>query len=386
MFEGYQCRYGGMIDKHIEDSLYAEIMTAVHARYGPNLDTQVSNRIEAEWEAIKRTDLIADTAFLHELTSWMRAQRMPCQVRPGGSLIMYLLGIVLTNPMKPHCFCPDCHKLLWENVPDGLDLAETDNFLLTGEHCACECGSTIVIGDGHNIPWQMVFGGAEHYFPQIQISLPANMETEFQSFFDSHWLVSQYDAQLRPIGRKDPPGVQFLHITCSFVFDPKDFPETYYSKEIIADIREEALLSWRQLMLADTIPDDLPAPHTFAELVANFCLIHGTSLWNEKAKFMVEKMDCSTVSLLHCQEDVFEYYCKNDYSEREAWLIMRGCRFGTSGHHYTDHTTEMAFAKDAWLLDQINQPSIALWTRAFATEQILHQLKRLNMEVQHNDL
>ena len=139
-------------------------------------------------------------------------------------------------------------------------------------------------------------------------------------------------------------------------------------------------------MLADTMPEDLPAPRTFAELIANFCLIHGTNLWNEKAKFMVEKMDCSTVSLLHCQEDIFVYFCKQGYSEREAWLIMRGCCFSTSRHDYTDHTTEMTFAKDAWLLDQINQPNIVLWTRAYATEQILHQLKRLGMEGQNDDL
>ena len=124
---------------------------------------------------------------------------------------MYLLGIVLTNPMKPHYFCSDCHKLLWENVPDGFDLEERDDYWLSGEHRACECGSVSVNRDGHSIPWQMVFGGVEHYFPVFQISLPTDMEKQFQSFFKSHWLVSQFDALLRPIGKKGPSGFRFLH-------------------------------------------------------------------------------------------------------------------------------------------------------------------------------
>ena len=112
MFGRYEYRYGGMLDNQIEDSLYREILTATYDRYGTEPDYVIMDRIKEEWEAVKRTDLIPDIAFLHELTSWMRTQRIPCQVRPGGSLIMYLLGIVLTNPMKPHYCCPDCHKLL----------------------------------------------------------------------------------------------------------------------------------------------------------------------------------------------------------------------------------------------------------------------------------
>lgn len=380
MFGGYEYRYVGMLDKQIEDSLYREITTATYARYGTEPDGVIMDRIKAEWDAVKRTDLVPDIAFLHEFTTWMRIQHIPCQVRPGGSLIMYLLGIVLTNPLRAHHYCLRCHKTMWEDVPNGFDLEEPDNFWLTGEHRTCECGSAVVFCDGHDIPWQMVFGGVEHFFPQLQISLPADMEKLFPIFFEHHWLVSRFDAQLRPIGRKGPPGFQFLHTECSFVFDPKDFPETYYSKEITADIRDTALLSWRQLMLIDMIPDDLPEPRTFAELIANFCLIHGTGLWNENAKFMVERLNCSTVSLLSCQEDVFDYYCKHGYLEKNAWLIMRGCRFGTSGHYFADHSTEMVFAKDSWMLNQINQPGIVLWTRAYATEQILHQLKRFNME------
>lgn len=386
MFESYKYQYNRLLDTQIESHLYSEILTALYNRYGSDPDAVIAKRIEAEWEAIKRTDIIADVAFLHEFTTWMRTQHIPCQVRPGGSLIMYLLGITLTNPLRAHRYCPRCNKVIWKNVQDGFDLEEPDDFWLTGEHRACECGSTTVICDGHNVPWEMVFGGVEYFFPQLQISLPTDMEKQFPTFFEHHWLVSRFDAQLRPIGRKGPPGFRFLHTECSFVFDPKDFPETYYSKEITADIRDAALLSWRQLMFADTIPDDLPEPRTFAELIANFCLLHGTGLWNENAKFMARRMNCSTVSLLHCQEDIFNYFSKHGYSEHDAWLIMRGCRFGTSRQDYTEHTAEMTFAKDAWMLDQINQQGIVIWTKAYAVEQLLHQLKRLDTEVKRNDL
>jgi hypothetical protein len=156
-------------------------------------------------------------------------EHISVQIYPAGSLILYLLGVTLTNPLPSHIYCPDCCRVLWEDEPDGFDLTLPDLYWLMDEHCACECGSSTVICDGHNIPMEMVFGGTEDFTPHFHI-----------------------------------------------VFE--DESGTYYEGAITENIRDLALSSWRQLMMSDCIPDDLQTPRTFAELIANFCLIHGTGL------------------------------------------------------------------------------------------------------------
>lgn len=384
MFKNYKYRYSNLPDIQIERQLYSDILDALHARYGPEPDTVIKERIEKEWDAIKRTDTVADIAFLNEFTSWMRKEHYAYHVRPGGSLILYLLEITLANPLKAHYYCPNCHKVLWEEEPDGFDLAEPDLYWLMDEenrdHRACICGSMHVICDGHDIPHEMFFGAVEHFFPYIQIFVPTDMEITFKEFINGHWLTYRFDAQ--PI-TKVIGGIHkeaFLHINCFFNYPNEKLPSSYYSIKIDNKIRDFALSSWRQLMSGDVIPYDLPAPHTFGELIANYCLIHSTGLWDEKSKYMVENMDCSTVSLLYCMEDIFNYYCKHGYTPKEAWLVMRGVRFGCVGDYYTDHTTEMIYAKDTWILDRINQRNMVIWSKANSVEMILYHLRELNMQ------
>lgn len=322
MFE----RYTGLTSQQMEEPLHAKIQSALHNRYGPNPDIAVRKRVAEEWAAIKRTGIVATVAFLHEIASWARKQHVSIQIYPAGSLILYLLGVTLTNPLPSHSLCLICNEISWEDAPNGLDLSVPDLSWLMDEHCACECGSSTVVCDGHDIPLEMVFGGAEDFTPHFHI-----------------------------------------------VFEE----EAYHKGATTADTRDLALSSWRQLMISDNIPDDLPAPRTFAELIANFCLIHGAGLWNEDAKFMVERMQCSTVCLLHCQEDVFRYYTDHGYSEKEAWIILRKICSGEYQPYFAEHTTEMVYSKDAWLLNLLNQQGIRLLSKAYVVEYIMHHLIRL---------
>ena len=77
MFEGYKYRYSRLLDTQIEEYLYADILTALHTRYGPNPDAAIWKRIEDEWNAIRRTDTVADVAFLHEYVSWAKKKHLP---------------------------------------------------------------------------------------------------------------------------------------------------------------------------------------------------------------------------------------------------------------------------------------------------------------------
>ena len=119
MFE----RYTGLTSQQMEEPLHAKIQSALHNRYGPNPDIAVRKRVAEEWAAIKRTGIVATVAFLHEIASWARKQHVSIQIYPAGSLILYLLGVTLTNPLPSHSLCLICNEISWEDAPNGLDLS-----------------------------------------------------------------------------------------------------------------------------------------------------------------------------------------------------------------------------------------------------------------------
>ena len=77
IFESYDYKYNGLNRKEIEDKLYAEIMDALHERYGASPDPQILKRVQEEWNAIQQADIVLDaTDFEIEQTVAAIARRM----------------------------------------------------------------------------------------------------------------------------------------------------------------------------------------------------------------------------------------------------------------------------------------------------------------------
>ena len=125
VFDYYIYKYDKMRPPEIERKLYSEVLEALYTKYGAKPDTLIMNRVQEEWKAIKREGMILETAFIHEFTSWLRAEKSPFYMSGecGSSLILYLLQITPVNPLPPHLYCPECGAVEWnEDYKDGFDI------------------------------------------------------------------------------------------------------------------------------------------------------------------------------------------------------------------------------------------------------------------------
>ena len=123
----YQCLFSGMTMEQIEEKLYSLVQTALHEKYGDNPDGQIVKRIEEEWDAMKRCNVVAESAVLYELTTWLKKNGYPYFLGDAGSsFILYLLSITRGNPLQPHHYCPECKQVWWRSGKDGFDLPQNE--------------------------------------------------------------------------------------------------------------------------------------------------------------------------------------------------------------------------------------------------------------------
>ena len=106
-------------------------------------------------------------AFLHEFTRWLRAERLPYVMSGSGgtSLILYLLGVTFGNPLPSHLFCPRCGRIQWmPEYEDGFDIPK-------GQH-VCPDDGTAMMGDGHDLSWELLWELEEPNDSLLWIQIP----------------------------------------------------------------------------------------------------------------------------------------------------------------------------------------------------------------------
>ena len=170
----------GYLPKHaIEESIEADINTALHHKYGSNPDPLIIKRMRQELTALREVDAsqnaLQDLAAVYELSRWLKAQNIPFFVEhvTASGLIPYLLGITHTNPLPPHTFCPECKKLHWNRgYKDGFDIPAA----------VCpDCG-TDLIRDGHGLIWQEFCYGP---IPTYGFWLPASVQDQINGWVEN---------------------------------------------------------------------------------------------------------------------------------------------------------------------------------------------------------
>ena len=150
----------------------------------------VHQRLDDELEQVK------DTAFsmyflCHKLVRHLQEKGGVTGVRGtvGSTLIAYLLGISDINPLPAHHRCPSCQHTEFTDGSSGFDLAK--------KTCP-ECGA-VMVGDGHNIPFETCLGVDRDVDLDIDVNTTAAMQTEAKRFL-SHWLGQERLAKAGVIG------------------------------------------------------------------------------------------------------------------------------------------------------------------------------------------
>ena len=90
-----QSLYDGMQSSQIEQRFKISIKNKLYQTYGDAPDDQISLRFQEEWAAMEQSNTILDVVALYELTTWLKENNHPYQIRGcvGASFILYLLEI-----------------------------------------------------------------------------------------------------------------------------------------------------------------------------------------------------------------------------------------------------------------------------------------------------
>lgn len=369
MNAAFQSRYDGMTAEEITNSLGTAIAAALRARYGPTPDPAIIKRVQEEWAAMEAGGGVEDIAALYELTLWLKARREPYWLRAaaGSSLILYLLGVTAGNPLPPHYYCPQCHSVVWRpDCADGFDLPPDR---------ACETDGARLHGDGHNIPWQALWGYGKEVTCRIDAAEP--LAEELWAFFQNHWLTGLRPEvkALHPYPDSNSQLIQFSHIGIFCGLDREESDTHFY------DITPDTFCISKaaQILATDFGAEDgadaalrsYPV-HTFADALAKFGLLHSTGVWDEDARFLVERLGYSLSDLIVYRDDVFSYLLSHGFSEKDAWSGMDRVR---TGRGLPVITSEMERARDKWVLNRCEKVSY-LFPKAHAVEYLLYRLRK----------
>lgn len=328
-----QWRYKELSGYQLEEVLLEKLKTALTERYGPDPDDFIMTRMEQELYALGSSGLSMHLAALHDLTLWAKENDVPYRVAgtDASSFLLYLLNITKSCPLPPHSYCPKCRGVYWRfDVTDGFDLPD--------RHCPAD--GTRMRGDGHDIPWQTFWGYPPHE-PGFTLAFPEHARQALLDALEQHWLKDFDEEAKSYYPDKD---------TCIFCFGhfciiiEKEVQPTAVSLE-------ECKTNWRELLHEDSEHDPpLPAPGSFADLVAMFGLVHGVGVWDEDAKFMHDRLGYELHELICFREDVLKYFLEHSIIDKDAWKLSERIRKGRAPEALPQ---ELYDCRDKWVLSRI---------------------------------
>lgn len=356
----------------ISEKLYSYIIEKLTEKYGQDVDPLISKRLEEEWDAICTKELESEYYNLAILISYIKEQGYPYMLPIGRTLITYLFDTSSPNPLPPHKYCRDCKKVYWSNNGidklDGFDIPFMEEMKLNvldkiDLNSSCSCGNWELESDGHDFLWQIPLSPGFDSDIEIQVMVPKGIEEKIKELFED----------VKIIDRKGYNEIVIERMKISFCLDNIGADKEYYSKKVDPSCKAYCLANWKKL-IGIKEETDLPRPTTFSSLFAVYSLHYSTGIWDEKARFMVEKLGLMPDMLVCFQEDIYNIAYKHGYFPKDAYRLLRALRFG-SKPPFTPY--EMMWCEDAWkfyMLTGDNGPRY-IFPKSSIVERIFYRLR-----------
>lgn len=350
--------------QEIELKLHTAIDNAVKDRYGDNPDAEISKRITEELAAIKRNDAFLCLAALYDCSLHFKEAEYPYYLNYCGaaSFILYVLGISMTNPLPPHYLCPQCKTITWKHeVADGFDLPQK---------ALCCHDNTILVADGHAIPWEPLLG---FDILNFDIRLPIELFDKVFAYVNRHWIeegeiraeVGYYSYDRKDRGHKY---INLEDLGLSFAFPTELSFASYSEKPITAEDGLNMLSNWKNYTSPIT---GIPVPKKFSDLLTVRGMELAEGVWDNDAQFMVDNEGYSLNELVTCREDIYTYLIKHGFTVNDA---LKGMTLVRTGRNLSCVTEEMRTAKDKWILQRCKKVKY-LPSKAAVLEELFFKVK-----------
>jgi hypothetical protein len=360
-----------------------EIVSVFQERYDdtPGPDNIPFARLNDEWEAVKRSGCVADLAAFFNITNWLKQRDLAYWVNGAGgsSFLLYVMGVTEANPLPPHLYCPKCKKIFSDErtaaVYDGFDIP-------AGARCPV-CGEEMA-GDGHDVPWQSMWGCPgegetmrEDEKPFFGLRVPNRICGELQEALPELWPTSETPKiDLRPYSGGEGGMIHLSQIIITG--DPylnTMFPDE--NNKVDASCRSIAVDRWEDLVALDYFREqnlifDVPEPKTFADLIADFGLLHSQGAWDGETRFMATRLGYQSADFIAFREDIFRYLTEHHVAEKDAWRAMLGVM---KGNGLVISCPELDCSRDKWVKYLCGKRIRYLSPKAHALEYIFFSLR-----------
>lgn len=369
MFKNFNFIYADKSKSEVEADLLRNIETALHEKYGQQPNDEITKRVQQEWHAIEVDGNTMDVAILHELCAWMKDNDYAYWLNgtTGGSFILYLLGVAAANPLPAHFYCPKCHTVSWvKHYKTGFDLSAD-----LAECCFDGCTR---IRDGHDIPWQTLWGYRDNPV-SLNIRIDPSLREPLYHFFENHWLskIEEHNAPSVPYPEHNSLFC-FSNISLDAIGETDTIPKDFHKRVVDDTAISSALENWVEL--TDTSEEQLEVlsqPCWFGNLLYILGLNSSTGTWDDDAAFMIESLGYSPSDLIAFRDDVFRYMLDHDFTEKDAWKAAEDVRKGKGLPFIRE---EMFNSRDLWVSTRLGVVRY-LYPKAHAVEYLLFRIKCL---------
>ena len=464
-----------------EETLTKICYERAHEIYGDPLDEKIEARLKRELDSIIGNGYAVIYYVSHLLVRKSNSDGYLVGSRGsvGSSFVATMSGITEVNPLPPHYVCPHCKHLEWV---DNTEYAS--GFNLPDKKCP-ECG-TIMIGDGHDIPFETFLGfngdkvpdidlnfsgenqeaahlftrevfGIDHVFragttstvaektafgyvsgyceemgitgmsraqrqrlasgcegvkrttgqhPGGIIVIPPDMDVyDFTPVQypandpNSVWRTTHFDfhkihdnvLKFDILGHVDPTAMRLLQNISGI--DPKTIPlndpkvmSLFNSTSALGLINPD----YTEVTGALGLPEfgtkfvrgilELTRPSTFSELVLISGLSHGTDVWNNNAKDLVEK-GLALKDVIGCRDDIMITLLKYDLPPFDAFSIMEKVRKG-KGLTPEHESLMVEHGVPAWYIESCKKIKY-MFPKAHATAYVIMAVRLAWFKVYH---
>lgn len=344
----------------VEAQLLDRIHFEFQQMYGTAPRPLIALRLQEELHAMECSETVCDVAALYEFTQWMKSEGYSFRMggAAGASLILFVLGITRCNPLPPHDRCPIC-KQVWllkmtrdsaDAVPDGICVDDW-------EQCT---------PDGHNIPWQSLWGYSNFSKAYI-IHLPVSVYQEVSNFLMN--CLNTFCAKPMQHKERNSLCIDLNHICLRFDLDEA-------KKPVVGKTQTEQFLSYWQTRVDPEIASQFPEPKTASDVLALLGLMRSEGAWDEDARTQTEDGSLSISDLIAFREDVFFNLQQHGFLDKDAWRCMEHVRKGLGLPMITD---EMKCAEDSWKLERISRISF-LSGKADIVDQLLYEIRETGQQ------
>lgn len=345
----------------MKNKLWKDAHQTLRNRYGDTLSVEILNRYLSEYVEFQRTDIIVYFDLLSKIKAMADNLGEHIRVKgvTGASFVAFVLDATEINPLKPHYFCPHCHKIEFDETTFcGWDL--------TAKRCSC---GREFLRDGHNLPFETLRSSINknvHFDLSVSHGLYRAVKNMISTYFDGNTIIT--------LVRKDHQNLETIVIVNEEVSDltnGQELPfEEHYDRlrqyatitlminedldsfrlleqetgissknvdfacrcvlEAFQNGNTEGIPEFRSDFFKDMVNE--VSPTSFNDLIQIAGLSHGTGVWFNNAQVLI-KDNKSVSEVISYRDDVFNYIQKKMEVKRVsntgfAYKIMEDTRRG----------------------------------------------------------